>query len=301
MNGLDSSDRRVTDEDGPGAIPRALPSSRIEAPRSVRAVVQYAAAIAQRPRYHMTSAANDVMAFDARNVEMLNGRRLRRAPSLEQEGFRLVSAPTAVTDFEDSGQRADIYALEVGRLVQRETGASSVIVTGGGNFRFSPRSPHSGRADNWITARFVHDDLSAASAPEFARRALRGSGRRLEEFRGYAVMAVWRALSPPPQDVPLALLDARTLEAGDLVAADALFDTKGGANSGFEVFLARHNPRHRWVYFPELERDEAILFTLYARRHDRDIFVAHTSFEDPTWPDPPPRISIDARAIAFFE
>ena len=63
-----------------------------------------------------------------------------------------------------------------------------------------------------------------------------------------------------------------------------------------------YNPDHRWFYFPEMERTEALVFKCYDSVADgRSRFTAHTAFEDPTSPsDAPPRESIETRTLAFF-
>ena len=59
---------------------------------------------------------------------------------------------------------------------------------------------------------------------------------------------------------------------------------------------------NRWYYFPEMRRDEALVFKVYDAATDgRARYTAHTSFEDPTTPPgAPPRRSIEARMLAFF-
>jgi hypothetical protein len=69
-----------------------------------------------------------------------------------------------------------------------------------------------------------------------------------------------------------------------------------------QTYRLKYNPNHRWFYFPQMRRDEAIVFTVYDSRNDgRARFTPHTSFDDPTSPpNAPPRQSIEMRAFAFF-
>jgi len=62
------------------------------------------------------------------------------------------------------------------------------------------------------------------------------------------------------------------------------------------------SPEHRWYYFPDMARDEAMVFKVYDSADDgRARFTAHTAFDDPTAPrDAPPRESIESRTFAFF-
>ena len=52
-----------------------------------------------------------------------------------------------------------------------------------------------------------------------------------------------------------------------------------------------------------MRRDEALVFKVYdSARDGRARFTPHTSFDDPdTPPGAPPRQSIEARALAFFD
>jgi hypothetical protein len=69
-----------------------------------------------------------------------------------------------------------------------------------------------------------------------------------------------------------------------------------------ETYQLQYNPDHLWFYFPEMQRDEAIVFKVYdSQTHGRARFTPHTSFIDPSTPsDAPPRQSIEVRTFAFF-
>ena len=70
-----------------------------------------------------------------------------------------------------------------------------------------------------------------------------------------------------------------------------------------EVYHIAHNPAHRWFYFPEMTRNEALVFTCYDSKTDgRARFSAHASFHDPNVPaDAPARESMEIRLLAFFD
>jgi hypothetical protein len=64
----------------------------------------------------------------------------------------------------------------------------------------------------------------------------------------------------------------------------------------------RYSPKHRWLYFPRMAPDQALLLKTYDSETDgRARFMGHSAFEDPTTPsDAPPRESIEVRVMAFF-
>jgi len=84
---------------------------------------------------------------------------------------------------------------------------------------------------------------------------------------------------------------------GDLLIAERRYPNRVG-----QTYRLRYSPAHRWFYFPEMKRDEALVFKVYDSETDgRARFTAHTSFNDPRTPaGAPPRQSIEARALAFF-
>jgi len=262
--------------------------------------LNYSLRSADRPRYHANDTTRDVLHLDTRETVIHNGRLLPVAPTLEAEGFKLVRATTAVTDFRDDRQTGGIYAEEVRDIVQRESGADKVVITGPGVLRFAEKSTESGERSNSRPARFIHNDVSGPTARAMAARVLGGEAE-LANYRGFTLFNLWRTFSAPPQDVPLAMLDGRTLDAGDLIAADAVFDERDKPEWSFEGFLVHHDPRQRWVYFPDMDAGEALLFTTFTYRDGQPFCVPHSGFDDPTCPaDAGPRASIEMRAIAFF-
>ena len=100
------------------------------------------------------------------------------------------------------------------------------------------------------------------------------------------------------ESAPLALADASSVPAEDVIAADLIYADRVG-----EIYYAAYNPDHRWVYFPRLERDEALLIKGYDSADDgRAQFSLHTAFDDPTSPeDAAPRESIEVRALVVFD
>jgi hypothetical protein len=165
--------------------------------------------------------------------------------------------------------------------------------------RFAESSEDAGKFNNSLPARFIHVDVSDVTARQFAVRSEpKDVGRPLRRFAHYNV---WRALSPPPQDIPLAVCDARSLAPGDLVEADAVFDVAGVPEWSFEGWVVRYNPLHRWSYFSAMTRDEALVFKTNDSDPSEPHCVAHSAFDDPSCPaGVPPRASIEMRATAYW-
>mgnify|MGYP000547085129 CR=1 FL=1 len=170
------------------------------------------------------------------------------------------------------------------------------LVTAPGILRFSEASQRAGSLDNSMPARFVHIDASAETSAGFAARSL-PKGRM---FSRYAHFNIWRTFSGAPQDVALAVCDASSVAAEDRISADAIFDPPNGQPEwSFESWLVAHNPMHRWYWFPDMTRDEAIIFKTSDSQHHNP--VPHVAFDNPQAPAQcHPRASIEMRAVAYW-
>lgn len=256
-------------------------------------VINYAAREPERPRYYANDHSRDTVIVEQHVMPAHDGRALRT--SLDDAGFMLVEHRSAVADFADKEAAARIHCPEIAELVRSVTGADFVSCKAGPLMRFSERSGQAGSKDNSYPARFCHVDVSDATARAFAERSAEG-----RPFVRAAHYNVWRALSPAPQDVPLALLDARSLSGRELILADAIFDSPGG-DWQFEGYVVAHDPAHRWHWYPDLSPDEAIIFKTHDSLAGVASAVPHVAFDDPASPpDASPRVSIEMRAIAYW-
>ena len=262
---------------------------------NVRAPIAYAGRRIGRPRYHANDASRDVLEVVATDMDIADARVLTAA--LDEAGFSLMQHRSAVADFGDRAAVDTIYRQEIVDLISGLSSADHVAVNGPGILRFSEKSVQSGALDNSRPARFAHVDVSDATAAAFAQRAA-PAGRTLVRYTHFNI---WRAISLPPQDVPLAVCDARSVQGEELIAADAVFDTPGKPEWSFEGIVVAHRPTHRWHWFPDMHRDEALVFKTNDsdRRHAH--CVPHVAFNNPLCaPDNAPRVSIEMRAIAMW-
>jgi hypothetical protein len=189
------------------------------------------------------------------------------------------------------------YRPEVVGLVGALSGADLVLVNSPGVLRFSERSAKCGSLDNSRPARFAHVDVSDTTAAAFAHRAS-PDGRRVARFAHYNI---WRVISDPPQDVPLAVCDARSVTPADLIAADAVFNAPNQPQWSFEGIVVAHHPAHRWHWYSDMTRDEVLVFKTNDSDLERAHCVPHVAFDNPhAGAQAAPRASIEMRAIAFW-
>lgn len=231
---------------------------------------------------------------DPRPMNIQNGRPMARQFSLDGNGFVFVEHKTAVTDFFDRRQLESVYHPEVERLIKTLSGADRAVV-----FDHTLRSGDESEREARLIREPVlsaHNDYTEWSGPQRVRDFLPDEAEALLARR-FAIIQVWRAISKPIQANPLAIADARSVAFEDLMVAERRYPNRVG-----QTYRLRYSPAHRWFYFPEMRRDEALVFKVFDSAKDgRARFTAHTSFDDPsTLPGAPPRQSIEARALAFF-
>jgi hypothetical protein len=265
---------------------------------SVLGTLGFSEPLAVRPKFHANDTTKDVLNVVPREVPIEDVRYRATAPSLDLEGFRLYPHETAIRDFRDRDELERIHIGEIHDLLLSVSGADHVTVTGPGILRFGERSKESGAHNNSRPARFVHVDVSDATAISFYARSRPDNGRKVRRSAQYNV---WRSITSPPQDVPLAVCDARSLAAEDLIPADAIFDQNGSVAFSFEALLIRHNPRQHWAFYSDMRPDEALIFKTNDSEPDCAHCVPHGAFDNPDCPaGVPPRTSLEMRGIAYW-
>lgn len=275
----------------------------------------------------------ELVVHDARNL----GGNERK--TCQENGFELLHAPLddeAIEFFDHDVVVRDYYA-QCTRLVTEKTGARAFA------FDHNIRSA-SGKQSRKRTAggqevqeplHLVHGDYTLFSAPQRLRdltqpptsndtyRSVLKTGeslidprdaqRALENGR-FAIINVWRNIADTPVVVhPLALCDGQSVDPQDLVVFEIHYQDRVGEN-----YFAKYSPTHRWYYYPNMTRAEALLIKQWdsagalAQSNGKvsdaaDInapctFSYHSAFEDTTAPpDAPDRWSIEVRCMVIYD
>jgi hypothetical protein len=273
-----------------------------------------------------------------RDARLLDG---GSRPTLGENGFELASCPLGPSDldFLRHEQVVGEYYGGCARIVQDLTGAAQVFA-----FDHNVRSAQGKKSRTRIAggqqvqgpAHMVHGDYTLASAPQRLRelaqppsrndslRPFLADGRSvippglvdrvLGQGGRFAIVNVWRNIADQPVATrPIALCDAQSVDPEDLVVFEIHYEDRIGEN-----YFARHSPRHRWYFYPELTRDEALLIKQWdsagalARSRGKQAdagagdapctFSFHSAFKDPaTPPDAPDRWSIEVRCAALYD
>jgi hypothetical protein len=240
--------------------------------------------------------------YDVRATRIADARSFSSRPSVHEEGFELREAPSAVSDFLDKEAVVDVYYHEAAELARAATGAKHAYV-----FDHLVRKRESGRPP--LTFGRRGDGAKPAANGRVHNDYTEESGRRrlglvlqdpeaLAAVERYGIVNIWRSIKGPVLDTPLAVCDARTLSAADLVPAEVRYPARTG-----EIYLVRHSSRHRWSYFPAMDRHEALIFKQYDSRSSGVArYTPHAAFDHPdTPPDAPLRESIEVRCLVVYE
>lgn len=233
-------------------------------------------------------------AHELKPVQIQNGRLLAGELSLEQNGFILVEHKTKVHDFFNVDELQSIYYPEVEQLIKTALGAARAVI-----FDHTLRSGDEAEREEKLVREPVlsaHNDYTEWSGPNRVREVLPDEADGLLSRR-FAIIQVWRTINQPISSNPLALADARSVAMEDLLVAERRYPHRVG-----QTYRLKFNPTHRWIYFPEMRRDEALIFKVFdSERDGRARFTPHTSFADPASPpNASARQSIEVRAFAFF-
>ena len=267
--------------------------------KHVTAGLMYATPGAEKPVNETFAAGAEIRrrtgTTEQRTVDIIDGRTIDSELSLDQSGFQLVKHQSAVTDFFNPDQVTTTYYKEAEDLVKRMTGAQRVVV-----FDHTVRSGDEAERSALKVREpvlWAHNDYTEWSGPQRVRDLLPTEADALLARR-MAIVQVWRGVHRPIERNPLAMLDARSVAPEyDFIRAERRYPDRVG-----ETYQIKFNARHRWVYFPQMRPDEAIIFKVYDSLTDgRARFTPHVSFDDPSSPpDAPARQSIEVRTMAFF-
>ncbi len=271
---------------------------------SVQAEVEFLSKRTERPIYYASSAGRNAkhdidqpMNIVTVNVEDARARSDQQAPrefGQHPSGFDLLKFETRVDNFLDPGQIESVYEGEIIDFLKRVTGGYRVHI-----FDHTVRASDPDLREQKNVrepATLVHNDYTSTSGFVCLQENLGADADELARGR-FQIINVWRPLTDPVEDYPLALVDARSLKADNLV------DTERRApNHVGEIQLALHDPDQRWFYFSAMRPDEVLLFKTFdsidGGTHPCNIHTAIHLAD--ALPDAKPRESVETRAFVFY-
>jgi hypothetical protein len=238
--------------------------------------------------------------------------------TLASHGFQLLDHVSAVRDFTNAEEIDALYPQEAEAAIRAATGADLVAVMGWMGRTSGDRSRHQQKTEKYEhrgglqpPAGEAHVDSMPSLADSMAAAIYRKSYPDAPPYKRFLYTSFWRTFSPPPQDCPLALCDGRSV--GDeegvpntmyvvdrIPSREEMLAPVPDEDKVMAAAIFRHNPAHRWWYFSNMTRDEALLFAFHDSRRAKPWRVPHTAFHDSSRADANPRESIELRSIAYF-
>jgi hypothetical protein len=226
--------------------------------------------------------------------------------TLDEHGFRLGHHHSAITDWEQNYGPDSAYAREVCDVAKRLSGADLAVPMGG-----MIRDSAATSATVQPPAAEAHVDFTQLCAERIADAIYRKVCPDGAGYRRFIAFSLWRALSPPPQDMPLALCEGRSVrddegthntkvDVDEIPTGDALFAPITGEENMAAATIFHHSPDHRWWYFPDMTADEVIFIKFYDSDHSTAWRCPHTAFRDTSVAKAKPRRSMEFRGIAYF-
>ena len=279
------------------------PSSDNAAAEDVRASLTFIVPQETRPYFESAALTGGLPKVhyetEVHRVDVRDMRRIANRLSVDRQGFVLVRHETAVEDLFDDDAMATVYDRELQALLTEVTGADRVAVFDHTRRSDSPQGAANpdgfrGPADR------VHVDYTVDSGPKRAGDALGhdevervlASGGRIVQIN------VWRPIRGPVLRTPIALADAASVGADELIATDQVFPNRVG-----EIYTLAYAPGQRWYWVPRMQRHEVLLIKSWDSLDDgRARFTPHGAFQlEDQDPAAPPRESIEVRTYLVFE
>lgn len=217
---------------------------------------------------------------------------------VDVNGFALKDfKPGYSESWEDETAVREKFYPEVVEFLKKELGAKRVLVFDhtirtrkNAQKKLTQETNTSQRAP----VRLVHCDYTSESAPTRVKQLLPEEADNLLSRRT-AFINVWKPLNKVEEN-PLAMCDVESAPPEDFFKLYLRYRDRTGEN-----YVMRHSDQHRWIYFPDMEKDQSILLKTYDSDTKRAQFVGHTAFDDPTSSkDAPFRESCEIRTICFF-
>merc|ERR1719443_2770997 len=193
-------------------------------------------------------------------------------------GFALKSKPTKCADFRDDAEVVGTYYEEMRSLVKEASGAERVYtfdhtIRESGNTNLNAAAGGSA-----APVPRVHCDYTATGAPrrlaqlgeEGIYSRLRGRTLTTEDVAElaagrFAFINVWRSIDDehPVMQQPLAVCDENSVPESDRFLYELRFADRTGEN-----YSLRHSAGHKWYYYPQMSKEECLVFKVYDKKED---------------------------------
>lgn len=227
---------------------------------------------------------------DPRTVDIVDAWSQQNTLSVDKQGFEIHEFKSDFKDFDHSVDVEQIFYQQVINFVKLHTGAKQVVAVAHTIRKRRPENLKNQQELFRPAVLLIHGDYTETNGPlklKFFLPEIQSQGR-------VAFYNVWKPLYNKVEELPLAMCNATTYNLNDLVCMNY--------NHIGEIYVMRYSSNHKWMYFPDMHADQALILKMYDSASDgRCRFLMHSAFEHPDTPvDALKRESIEIRTIAFF-
>ena len=219
--------------------------------------------------------------------------------TIDDASFELMDCPTALStsDFYkmEDGDIQTRYYDEIIYAVKEKLGCDKVIC-----FDHQVRNQEKSGEEGvqGYAGGGPHTDSSPVSGDQLAIEMTEDNEHN---YGRYAYINLWRNIAETPiENDHLAMLDERTtVKPDDYIPRDFFGDGYTQVQYGLN---ARHASLHKWYYFPQMTKNEAIIFKQMDSDYTKSGRICfHMSVNDPSVKAPtPPRQSIEVRMMCYW-
>jgi hypothetical protein len=232
--------------------------------------------------------------YEEKIVTINNGRPESSVFKLSRHGFEFLNHTSNVKNFYDAHDVEKNCYHEVEKLVKEKIHCNEVIV-----FDHTLRTSNKAILSEYGVrepVKAVHNDYTEKSASQRVRDLLTEHRAEKALKRRFAIVQLWRPIETIETE-PLAICDGRTIPEKGFITVERRYPHRTA-----EVFHISYNPEHKWIYFPQMTPEEALIFKVFDTDAGAGVkYTAHSAFEDPNSPsNAKPRESIEIRALALF-
>jgi len=219
--------------------------------------------------------------------------------SLDTAGFQYYKHTSKHITFANDEEIFREYYPESIELIKKLTGASRVELFDHTIRRRRPEQVDDAPDRRQPVAQVHVDQTTASSIARVHRHLPASDAPKLLEKR-FQIINLWRPISHPAIDWPLALCDYRSIDIKkDVFPVALVYPDREGETMG-----VKSNENHKWKYLYGMTPDEIVLIKCFDSIQDGSVAICtpHTGFSDSTTPEGTPlRESIELRALVFYD
>ncbi|MGY2843427.1 hypothetical protein ACVIWU_006696 [Bradyrhizobium sp. USDA 4509] len=228
------------------------------------------------------------------DITIRNARPIVNELSLDREGFTLIQHKTSCANSRDPEVMHNRHLEEMIPFIKNYFNASWVVARRQGVISRSAVGSSIPTVKEPIV--WAHIDYAPIVGPVIAAIASQSQGVPIRSYSRLMIIQTWQALSPPPQDFPLAFCDGASVHDTDIDVVDYTF-----LGDELKLGIVHFNPAQDWYYFPEMSADELILFKSYDSEARCNPMTAHSAFDNRrAHPSAKPRESLEARFFVYY-